>query len=395
MANRRPRIRTVVITGASSGLGRATALEFARRGWDVALIARGARSLQAAAAEVESAGGRALALPLDVSDAKAVEQAADRVVREFGAIDVWVNGAAVAEYAPLHEMSADEFRRITEVTYLGSVYGIRAALKHMRPRDRGHIVQVGSVISQRAIPLQSAYSGAKYGIRGVLDALNAELRHERSGIRTTIVQPPGMNTPFFDHARNKMPRRPMPTPPIYEPEVAARAIWRATVQKPRELWVGGITPLMAVGHLLAPGLMDRVFGGVGYRGQQSNERRSVTDADNLYRPIDDGGRIHGRFGAQSLSEGSVVEPLRVRMMLGIAGVAAIAGATALALRGRRARASGEYDGYGAESAVATSGAARTAGLRESAAATEYGGSTTAGPALGVGNSSTATFDAVR
>lgn len=342
MAKKRPRIRTVAITGASSGLGRATALEFARRGWNVALIARGARSLQAAATEVEGAGGRALVLPLDVSDAKAVEAAADRTVREFGGIDVWINGAAVAEYAPFHEMSADEFRRITEVNYLGSVHGIRAALKHMRPRDRGHIVQVGSVVSQRGIPLQSAYSGAKYGIRGVLDALNAELRHERSGIRTTIVQPPGMNTPFFDHARNKMPRRPKPTPPIYEPEVAARAIWRATQQKPRELWVGGITPLTAVGHVLAPGLMDRVFGRVGYAQQQSRERRSVTDPDNLYRPVDDGGRIHGRFGADSLDEGTVVEPFRVRMMLGLAGVAAIAGATALAMRARRGATGGDY-----------------------------------------------------
>jgi NAD(P)-dependent dehydrogenase (short-subunit alcohol dehydrogenase family) len=346
MAQRQPRVRTVVVTGGSSGLGRATALEFARRGWNVALIARGSRSLQAAANEVEAAGGRALALPLDVSDAKAVEAAADRVVREFGGIDVWINGAAVAEYAPFHEMTAEEFRRITEVNYLGSVYGIRAALKHMRPRDRGHIIQVGSVVSQRAIPLQSAYSGAKYGIRGVLDALNAELRHDRSRIRTTIVQPPGMNTPFFDHARNKMARRPMPTPPIYEPEVAARAIWRATIRKPRELWVGGITTASAVAHVLAPGLMDRVFGRVGYRGQQSRERRSVTDPDNLFRPVDDGGRIHGRFGSESRDEGQVIEPFRVRMMLGLAGAGAIAAVSALALRSRRNGAAAPADDYG-------------------------------------------------
>jgi NAD(P)-dependent dehydrogenase (short-subunit alcohol dehydrogenase family) len=347
MAQKQPRVRTVAITGGSSGLGRATALEFARRGWNVALIARGSRSLQAAATEVEAAGGgRALTLPLDVAEPKAVEAAADRIVRELGGIDVWINAAAVAEYAPFHEVTPEEFRRITDVNYLGSVNGIRAALKHMRPRDRGHIIQVGSVVSQRAIPLQSAYSGAKYGIRGVLDALNAELRHERSRIRTTIVQPPGLNTPFFDHARNKMARRPMPTPPIYEPEVAARAIWRATVRKPRELWVGGATTTSAVAHVLAPGLMDRLLGRVGYRGQQSKERRSVTDPDNLFRPVDDGGRIHGRFGSQSLDHGQSVEPLRVRMLLGLAGVGAIAAASALALRSRRAAAGANDYGVG-------------------------------------------------
>jgi NAD(P)-dependent dehydrogenase (short-subunit alcohol dehydrogenase family)/predicted outer membrane lipoprotein len=339
MARRPPRAPTVVITGGSSGLGRATAREFARRGWNVALIARGPRSLESAAQEVETAGGRALVLPLDVADAEAVEDAADRVVREFGGIDVWINGAAVAEYAPLHEITPDEFRRITDVNYLGSVYGIRAALKHMRPRDRGHIIQVGSVLSQRAIPLQTAYCGSKYGIRGVLDALNAELRHDRSRVRTTIVQPPGMNTPFFDHARNRMPRRPMPTPPIYEPEVTARAIWRAVQEQPRELWVGGLTAVQSVGHVLAPGLMDRVAGRVGYVGQQSPERRTPGEPDNLFESVDDGGRTHGRFGGQSLDEGSVVEPLRVRWMLGLAGASAIAALTALALRSRRAGAS--------------------------------------------------------
>jgi hypothetical protein len=180
----------------------------------------------------------------------------------------------------------------------------------------------------------------------VLDALNAELRHDRSRIRTTIVQPPGMNTPFFDHARNKMARRPMPTPPIYEPEVAARAIWRATIRKPRELWVGGITTASAVAHVLAPGLMDRVFGRVGYRGQQSRERRSVTDPDNLFRPVDDGGRIHGRFGSESRDEGQVIEPFRVRMMLGLAGAGAIAAVSALALRSRRNGAAAPADDYG-------------------------------------------------
>jgi NAD(P)-dependent dehydrogenase (short-subunit alcohol dehydrogenase family) len=329
------RPRTVVVTGGSSGLGRATALEFARRGWNVALIARGPKGLAAAAAEVEAAGGRALVLPLDVSDARAVDAAADRVAREFGGIDVWVNAAAVTVYAPFHELSAEEFRRVTEVDYLGSAYGIRAALRHMRRRGRGHIVQVGSVLSQRAVPLQAAYCGAKYGVRGLLDTLNAELRHERSRIRTTIVQPPGMNTPFFDHARNRMPRRPMPTPPVYEPEVAARAIWRATIERPRELWVGSITTVSAVGHVLAPGTMDRVLGRIGYRGQQAGERRRPTDPDNLFRPLDDGGRIHGRFGRHALDTGSAVQPARVRLMLALAGAGTVAALAAGAVARRR------------------------------------------------------------
>lgn len=337
--------RTVVITGASSGLGRATAVEFGRRGWNVALLARGVRGLEAAKTEVELAGGTAIVLPVDVSDARAVEAAADRVVREFGRIDTWVNSAAISEYAPLHEITPEEFRRITEVNYLGSIHGIRAALKHMRPRDRGHIIQVGSLVSQRAVPLQSAYVGTKYGIRGVLDALNSELRHDRSRIRTTIVQPPGMNTPFFEHARNKLSRQPMPAPPIYQPEVAARAIYRAAIEKPRELWIGGITTASAIGHVLMPGLMDRIAGRTGYRSQQTRERRSANHRDNLFHVLDDGGRVHGRFEDEARGDGSVVEPFRVRMMLGLAGAGAIAALTVFAisrLRGERFPDAGMY-----------------------------------------------------
>lgn len=339
--------RTIVITGGSSGLGRATALEFARRGWNVALIARSERALRAAQAEVEAEGGRALILPLDVADAAAVEAAADRVAALFGGIDVWVNGAAVSAYAPIDETTPEEFRRIVEVNLLGSVHGIRAALKHMKPRDRGHIVQVGSVLSQRAIPLQGAYCGTKYGIRGVLDALNAELRHDGSRIRTTIVQPPGMNTPFFDHALNKMDRKPMPTPPVYQPELAARAIVQAVRTKPRELWVGGITAGSAVGHVLAPGLMDWMAGKAGVQGQKSSERRQPGERNNLFATADvNGGQMHGRFDEQALADGAIVSPLRVRTLLGLAGITAIAGLTALAMQRRRA-GGGAYAGSGA------------------------------------------------
>jgi NADP-dependent 3-hydroxy acid dehydrogenase YdfG len=215
--------RTVVITGASAGVGRATALAFARRGWNVALLARDAIGLENAAKEIEQAGGRALTITMDVADAGAMFAAAAEVTKRWNAIDVWVNNAMATMFAPVSEISPEEFRRITEVTYLGHVYGTMAALIHMRSRNIGTIVQVGSALGYRAIPLQSAYCGAKFAIRGFTDALRSELQHDKSAIHVTMVQLPAVNTPQFDWARNKMPGRPQPMPPIHQPEGIAEA----------------------------------------------------------------------------------------------------------------------------------------------------------------------------
>ena len=231
---------TVVVTGASAGVGRAVAIAFAQKGWNVALIARGKEGLEGARRDVEAAGGHALVLPLDVAEADAVFAAADQVMAEWGHIDVWINDAMVTIFAPVKDIKPDEFRRVTEVTYLGQVYGTMAALKHMRPRNRGTIVQVGSALSYRAIPLQSAYCGAKFAIRGFTDALRSELDHERSRIRLTMVQLPAVNTPQFDWARSRMPRKLQPVPPIYQPEAIAKEIVRAALEAPRELWIGTI-----------------------------------------------------------------------------------------------------------------------------------------------------------
>ena len=226
-----------VVTGAA-GVGRATAIAFAHKGFNVGLIARGRDGLEGTRRDVEAAGGRALVLPLDVADAEAVLAAADQVIAAWGKIDVWINDAMTTIFSPVHEIKPDEFRRVTEVTYLGQVYGTMAALKHMRRRNAGTIVQVGSALSYRAIPLQSAYCGAKFAIRGFTDALRSELEHDKSRVRLCMVQLPAVNTPQFDWARNRMPKRLQPVPPIYQPEAIAREIVRAAREAPRELWIG-------------------------------------------------------------------------------------------------------------------------------------------------------------
>jgi NAD(P)-dependent dehydrogenase (short-subunit alcohol dehydrogenase family) len=229
----------VVVTGASAGVGRATVRAFARQGASIGMVARGREGLEAAAKEVESEGGRALILPLDVADAQAVEGAAARVEGELGPIDVWVNNAMTSVFAPLKEVASDEFRRVTEVTYLGVVHGTMAALRRMLPRDRGTIVQVGSALAYRGIPLQSAYCGAKHAIQGFTESLRSELLHDNSHVRVTMVQLPALNTPQFDWVLSRLPNRPQPVPPIYQPEVAAEAIvWAAHHGRP-EVWVGG------------------------------------------------------------------------------------------------------------------------------------------------------------
>ena len=288
--------RVVVITGASAGVGRATAVAFARRGDVVGLLARGEDGLKAAAAEVEEAGGRPLAVPTDVADHAAVDVAAETVERELGPIDVWVNDAMTSVFAPFWDIEPDEFRRVTEVTYLGVVNGTRAALRRMRSRDRGVIVQVGSALAYRSIPLQSAYCGSKHAVAGFTESLRTELLHEGSGVRLTQVHLPAVNTPQFDWVLSRLPNRPRPVPPIYQPEVAARAVLWAAEHPRRELWVGATTSLTIRADKLAPGLLDRYLGRTGVDSQQTEEPADPARPSNLWEPVPGDHGAHGRFG---------------------------------------------------------------------------------------------------
>ncbi|MGH8213878.1 MAG: SDR family oxidoreductase [Rhodanobacteraceae bacterium] len=293
--------RVVVITGASAGVGRATALAFARHGAKVGLIARGEEGLESTRREIELAGGEAIACSADVADAPALEKAADRVVRELGPIDIWVNNAMATVFAPVDEITPDEFKRVTEVTYLGGVYGTMAALKHMRARNRGTIVQVSSALSVRSIPLQSAYCGAKHALAGFIDALRCELIHEKSRIHVTAVQMPALNTPQFEWARNKLPRRPQPVPPIYQPEVAAEAILFAAGHRRRNIPVGAPTWFALWGQRFAPGLMDWYLGRTAFGGQMTDRAETGTHPDNLFAPVAGEHSARGNFSARAHS----------------------------------------------------------------------------------------------
>jgi NAD(P)-dependent dehydrogenase (short-subunit alcohol dehydrogenase family) len=293
--------QVVVVTGASAGLGRATVRAFARRGAAVGLLARGPDGLDAARRDVEAQGGRALSVPTDVADAAAVEAAADRVERELGPIDVWVNNAMVAVFSPVREMQADEIRRVTEVTYLGVVYGTLAALKRMLPRNRGTIVQVGSALAYRGIPLQAAYCGAKHAIQGFTEALRCELLHDGSRVHVTMVHPPAMNTPQFDWVKSRLPRQPQPVPPIYQPEVAADAIVWAASHRRRELSVGAMTALAIWGNAFASALGDRYLARTGFDAQQTDRPADANRPDNLWQPLPGEHGAHGRFADRSSS----------------------------------------------------------------------------------------------
>lgn len=283
-----------VVTGASSGVGRAIARAFGARGMRVGLIARNREALDDAAEEIRAAGGDALVLPIDVAEARAVEGAADEVVARWGKIDVWVNDAMVSVFSPVSEMRADEYQRVTEVDYLGTVYGTLAALRHMRRRNQGHIIQIGSALAYRSIPLQSAYCASKAAIRGFTDSLRSELIHDRSRIRLSMLQLPAVNTPQFDVVRSRLPRRAQPVPPIYQPEVIARAVLYTLRHPTRELWIGWSAMKAIIGQMLIPGLLDRYLAKKAYDGQQTDEPRPDRP-DNVDSPIPGDRGAHGRF----------------------------------------------------------------------------------------------------
>ncbi|MGH2464421.1 MAG: SDR family oxidoreductase [Candidatus Limnocylindrales bacterium] len=322
----------VVITGASAGVGRATVRAFARAGWDVGLIARGRAGLDAAANEVRALGQRALVLPLDVAEPMAVEEAARQVETSLGPIDAWINVAMESVFAPVSATSPDEFRRVTEVNYLGYIHGTLAALRRMTQRDRGIIVQVGSALAYRSIPLQAAYCGSKHAIVGFTDSLRCELLHDGSNVKVTVVHLPAVNTPQFDWVRSRLPHRAQPVPPIFDPEVAARAILFATEHPRRELFVGLPTLVAVWGQKFVPGLLDRYLGRTGYGGQQTAELHHER-LDNLDGPLDDvvDHGAHGRFDARS-HPWSPGLALSIHRRMAAAGLTAMLALTALGLR---------------------------------------------------------------
>ena len=289
----------VVITGASAGVGRATAHAFAKRGAKVGLIARGTGGLDAACKEVESLGGHAFAIPADVADAKQVENAAAQLEAKFGPIDIWVNDAMTTVFSPFREITAEEFKRATEVTYLGTVYGTMSALRRMIPRNRGVIVQVGSALAYRAIPLQAPYCGAKHAIRGFTDSVRSELIHDGSNIHITMVQLPALNTPQFNWCRTRLPRHPQPVPPIFQPEVAAEAIVWAALHRRREVNVGASTDKAIWANKCAPGTLDWYLARNGYDAQQTSDPVDPNRPDNLFEPLPGDPGTHGIFDAEA------------------------------------------------------------------------------------------------
>jgi NAD(P)-dependent dehydrogenase (short-subunit alcohol dehydrogenase family) len=296
-----PNGKVIVITGASAGVGRATACAFAQPGAKLGLIARGRAGLKGAREDVERAGAKAITIQADVSDAGAVEDAAEQVERAFGAIDVWVNDAMVSVFSPVKDMHPDEFLRVTEVTYLGCVYGTLAALKRMLPRNQGVIIQVGSALAYRGIPLQSAYCASKHAIQGFTEALRCELLHDGSGVRVSMVQMPALNTPQFDWVKSRLPDDPQPVPPIFQPEVAANAIVYASEHYRREWCVGLPTTAAILGNNIAPGMLDEYLANTSYKAQQTDRPASPDRRNNLWAPVDEDRDYgaHGDFDARA------------------------------------------------------------------------------------------------
>lgn len=325
----------VVITGASAGVGRALAREYGARGARIGLIARGLDRLEATRQEVEDLGGEAIVCCADVANADEVEAAARTVEQNFGPPDIWINNAMASVFSPIREMSADEFRRVSDVTYLGVVHGTLAALRRMLPRDSGAIVQVGSALAYRGIPLQSAYCAAKHAVQGFCDSLRSELLHDHSAVRLTMVQLPALNTPQFDWVKSRLPGRAQPVPPIFQPEVAARAIMWAAESGRREVYVGMPTVKAIIADKVAPGLLDRFLAHAAYQSQQTGEPEDPARPDNLWTPVPGDPGAHGRFDARARPVSLQMWATRHRRQLG----AAMAGAVGLALIARaRARA---------------------------------------------------------
>ena len=320
----------VVITGASAGVGRAAVREFARHGAWIGLVARGRDGLQEARREVESAGGKALVLPVDVADPEQVEDAAERVEKKLGLIDIWVNNAIASVFSPIKQMTAEEFKRVTEVTYLGYVYGTLAALKRMLPRDRGTIVHVGSALAYRSIPLQAAYCAAKHAVLGFHASLRTELLHDHSNVHTTMVQMPALNTPQFGWVKSRLPRKAQPVPPIYQPEVAARAIYYAAHHPRRREYYPAWSAVEAiVGNRLAPSLLDRYLARTGYEAQQYDGAENPNRPHNLWEPVAGDHGAHGDFDNRARTKSTELWAETHPAWMAAAGVGAAAAIYAL------------------------------------------------------------------
>jgi len=319
---------TIVVTGASSGIGRAIARRFARPEASIALIARGRDGLEGAARDVREAGGTPLKLPLDVADPDAVEAAAAAVEESLGEIDIWINDAMTTVFSPFLEIEPDEYRRATEVTYLGTVWGTRAALRRMKPRNHGTVVQVGSAMAYRGIPLQSPYCGAKHAVKGFVESVRCELRPDQSDVHVTMVQLPGLNTPQFDHCRAKLPRHPRPVPPVYQPEVAAEAVYWAAHHRRREVYVGIPSVYTILGNKIAPWLAELYLAKTAYKSQQTDEPVNGDRPDNLFEPVPRDEGAHGDFGRQAHAHSVQSWATRHRRQLAVAGATLLGGVLA-------------------------------------------------------------------
>lgn len=319
-----------VITGGTAGVGRACVRHFAEHGYDVAVLARGEEGLAGAVADAEALGRRALGIPADVADPDQLEAAGDRVEEELGPVDVWVNNAMATVFGFFQDLTPREYARVVDVTFLGQVNGTRTALRLMRPRDAGAIIEVGSALAYRGIPLQSAYCASKHAVQGFVDSVRTELMHENSGVHVGMVQLPALNTPQFDIQRNKLPHKPQPVPPIFQPELAARAILAAAEQRRREVWVGWPTARTVLGNRLLPGVLDRLLGLVGVQSQQRDEPAAPEAPDALFDPLPRDLGSHGSFGDKAqrhswhvaLVLSPLLHHLRVRLGDPLGGLAA-------------------------------------------------------------------------